>query len=439
MASAYVSGDPTRSLLQFYTVDYLGDRTYYGNGCPNEWGTSGEGGSDVPCESSLSTTFDGETQKIGTYYNNSAVTSGSGGSMTEKNIPAPDSFCPLGWQVPYGGTGGDYYDKSMSWKYLIDTTYHLPNNTIGATAIGSYPLSITTTGEFYWDRGMLYTQTMNGMYWGSVNANGYQGTRFVLGEGSYILGNDVGKGNGRSARCVKFLASFIDGTVAGTPADLTVYIDENVTHDHTYYGRGCKNGWGTSGEEGSLTPCADSDAGGRYVKTADNETQKNGTYYHYQTATSGTGGGMSTENSNSPDTFCPLGWQLPYSGTGGDYYDKSRSWRYLFTKYDISFNDSTAADATKVKSYPFSYVFSGNFSWRIGRLYYQSNSGYYWSPTPLGSNHGYYLGMWSTGVNPVSPYTKVSGLAVRCVLGISNLKALHGIRVHSLVLWLFIF
>ena len=61
----------------------------------------------------------------------------------------------------------------------------------------------------------------------------------------------------------------------GNPADLTVYKDSGTNyqiHDHTYYGRGCKNSWGTDGLGGSQTPCADSDAGGRFLKTADNET-----------------------------------------------------------------------------------------------------------------------------------------------------------------------
>ena len=201
------------------------------------------------------------------------------------------------------------------------------------------------------------------------------------------------------------------------------YKDSDVSHDHTYMGNGCKNGWGTSGEGGSQTPCPDSDAGGRYVKTADNETQKNGTYYNFQAGTTGAGAAITTDNTNVPDTFCPLGWQLPYSGTGGDYYNKSRSWNYLFTTYSVAFDAGTAADATKIKSYPFSYVYSGYYDWHTGRLYSQSNGGVYWSSTVVSSTNAYGLPTWSSGVRPANAYSKAHGVAVRCVLGISNLKA----------------
>ena len=203
--------------------------------------------------------------------------------------------------------------------------------------------------------------------------------------------------------------------MAGNPADLTVYKDENATHDHTYYGRGCPNEWGTDGKDGSQTPCADSDAGGRYVTTADGETQKNGTYYHFQAATSGSGSALDEDNTNSPDTFCPLGWQLPYSGTGGDYYNKSKSWNYLFTTYSITFNNGTATDATKIKSYPFSYVHSGRYVWYTGRLYLLSNNGIYWSSTISGSIHSYDMTIWPSETRITDSSIKKNGMSVRCV------------------------
>ena len=193
----------------------------------------------------------------------------------------------------------------------------------------------------------------------------------------------------------------------GNPADLTIYKDGTTGYqlrDHTYYGNGC------SGGDGSATPCST-----RIIQTADSENQKNGTYYHFQAATSGSGGAITTDNTNSSDTFCPLGWQLPYSGTGGDYYDKSKSWNYLFTTYGVAFDAGTTADATKIKSYPFSYVYSGNYNWITGRLYNQSGNGGYWSSTVFSSTNAYYLYTWSSGVRPTSSYIKALGFTLRCV------------------------
>ena len=190
------------------------------------------------------------------------------------------------------------------------------------------------------------------------------------------------------------------------------YKDSNVTHDHTYYGRGCKNSYGTGGEGGSQTPCADSDAGGRYTNTADNESQKNGTYFNLQAASSGAGSAISTDNTNSPDTFCPLGWQMPYAGTGGDYYDKSRSWTYLFTTYNIKFNGTTT-DAGKVKSYPFSYIYSGQYFWATGRLYDQTTNGFYQSSTIVNSERSYRMATFSPGILTNNTTNKAGGFPIR--------------------------
>ena len=222
---------------------------------------------------------------------------------------------------------------------------------------------------------------------------------------------------------LSFQHPIIDGTVEGNPADLTKapYKDTVLAHDRTFYGKGCKNSWGTGGDGGSITPCNDSDAGGRFVKTADNETQKNGTYYDFQAVTVGNGSTITTDNTNSPDTFCPLGWQLPYSGTGGDYYDKSRSWRYLFNKY--GFVDSIAG-SNNAKSYPLSYVYSGDFNWGTGRLYYQSNGGIFWPSTSYSSATAYNLGIWSNALRFTEKYGKLDGLPLRCDFDISILEKL---------------
>ena len=193
----------------------------------------------------------------------------------------------------------------------------------------------------------------------------------------------------------------------GEPEDLTVFIDTNNGNDHTYFGNGCPSDWG----DGSVTPCST-----RIVKTADNEDQKNGTYFNFQATTSGTGGSMSTVNANSSDTFCPLGWQLPYSGTGGDYYDQSRSWRKIFEVYNIPFDDeSTIAGGTKFNSFPLSNVYSGGFYFYNGKLYRQNRTGFYWSSTVLSSTNSYYLITWSSTLHPSQNDVKNVSLAIRCI------------------------
>ena len=213
-------------------------------------------------------------------------------------------------------------------------------------------------------------------------------------------------------------SNFIDGTDASvyTTGDdtksLVQYKDTNISHDHTYYGMGCPNNWGTSGELGSDIPCV---ATGRIVKDGNNEDQKNGTYYHYQAASVGTGSTITTNNANVPDTFCPLGWQLPYSGKDGVYYNQSKSWKYLFDSYSITYDDGGTTESAKIKSYPFSYVHSGNYNWNTGRLYNQGNHGNYWPSTVVSSTNAYSLGTWSLGILPANSQNRTNGFPLRCV------------------------
>ena len=179
---------------------------------------------------------------------------------------------------------------------------------------------------------------------------------------------------------------------------------------------GCPNDWGTSGELGSDIPCV---ATGRIVKDGNNEDQKNGTYYHYQAASVGTGSAITTNNANVPDTFCPLGWQLPYSGTAGEYYNQSRSWKYLLDSYGITYDNGNVTEATKIKSYPFSYVLSGNFHWAVSRLFYQSIGEahtHFWSSTiGAGSNAKYRFHIGSMWIQTQSTSGAAGGYNLRCV------------------------
>ena len=213
--------------------------------------------------------------------------------------------------------------------------------------------------------------------------------------------------------------------MAGTPADLTVNIDNTISHDHAYYGRGCSNAWGTDGLGGSATPCPDSNAGGRFIKTADNETQKNGTLFNYQAATSGSGGSITTDKADTPDTFCPLGWQMPYGGTGGVYYDKSKSWNYLFNEYSITNNQSSA---TKAKSYPLSFIIGGSYHWGTGLLNDRGVRGEMWSSTFEEKYFAYKPAFTDTNVYEQLHEYRNYGAPIRSVCLLVFLHRRHGGR-----------
>ena len=185
----------------------------------------------------------------------------------------------------------------------------------------------------------------------------------------------------------------------------------------TYYGNGCPNTWDTSKplNGGSATSCST-----RIVQTVDSEEQKNGTYYAFQAATSGSGSNVTMpDNTNIADTFCPLGWQLPYSGTGGDYYDKSRSWKYLFITYGLG---NVGTKNNSVRSYPLSYIASGEYQGSQGALFVQNNEGQYWSLTSGSSWDGYRL--YSN--SPSIAYGKADATPLRCALFILHRR--HGGR-----------
>ncbi len=189
---------------------------------------------------------------------------------------------------------------------------------------------------------------------------------------------------------------------------MTTFVDRNVTHDHSYYGNGCPDAWTASPTSGSQTPCVT-----RIVQTYDGENQKNGTSFSFQAATSGTGGTLATDNLNASDSFCPLGWQLPYDGTGGDYYDKSKSWRYLLiSKYSLSNNIDSV---NKIQSYPISFINNGLFNWNSGRLYLQGGSGYYWASSVSTDANAYRVVVIDTGIRFYESGNKANGDSIRCM------------------------
>ena len=187
------------------------------------------------------------------------------------------------------------------------------------------------------------------------------------------------------------------------------YPDTNLAHDHTYYGNGCPNVWdGSKPDEGY----GDSDKAceTRVQKTNDDEDLEIGTYYNLQAASSGSGAPITTENANIPDSFCPLGWQLPYGGTGGDYYDKSKSWIYLLSAYNFT---GSKAGSNGFRSYPLSHLYTGLYVMAVGRLFNQLIYGYYWTSTITGGNSGRTQRVWNVNLQQSSE-SKGSTTPFRC-------------------------
>ncbi|MBQ3325707.1 hypothetical protein IJG79_00955, partial [Candidatus Saccharibacteria bacterium] len=87
--------------------------------------------------------------------------------------------------------------------------------------------------------------------------------------------------------------------------------------------------------------------------------------------------------------------------------------------------------ATGLKSYPLDYVYSGNYYWRTGRLYYQGNSAHLWSSTIVSSTNAYRLDTWSTAVRPAESVIKAYGYALRC----SKKLASYILPLHPVWLW----
>ena len=192
-----------------------------------------------------------------------------------------------------------------------------------------------------------------------------------------------------------------------------------MAHDHTYYGNGCPNTWDSSKEEegygGSAVACET-----RILKTYDDESLKNGTYYVFAASTAGSGSTIETDNTNSPDTFCPLGWQMPYGGTAGDYYDKSKSLVYLFNSYHLNNSES---GSRAMRSYPISYIFNGFLYWNVGRLFAQDVHGYYVYSTNRSPGSVYRYRIYPSSFNFASTDGKLDGGAVRCFYIFSTLSS----------------
>ena len=212
--------------------------------------------------------------------------------------------------------------------------------------------------------------------------------------------------------------------MAGTDVQ-TGKSDTNIQHDHSYYGNSC-----STEERGGLDPehkMSPTSCSTRVISsaTSSSDPQNIGVYYNYQAATSGSGASAKTDNMIVPDSSCPLGWQMPYDGTGGDYYNKSKSWKYL--------NSSYPSSVTR-KDYPISIILSGHFNWDGSGgagpgLYWLEVNAYIWSQTVFSSGNAYWtdISTPATSIGSNKP-GKTNGPVVRCVWVFTSFHRRHGGR-----------
>ena len=200
--------------------------------------------------------------------------------------------------------------------------------------------------------------------------------------------------------------------MAGT--DISDKADGLVAHDHTYFGNGCP---GDDSQPESYESCSS-----KTEPTFDGETQNIGSYYNFQAATASSGVVLSEANTIAPDTFCPLGWQMPYSGTGGDYYDKSRSMKYLFETYGL-LDDQHSAE--EYLSYPFSNTRSGRIRFDVAGLRFVGTAGFFHPVTVAGGGNMYRIEVWRTNLRYNGPVPMIFGYTVRCNSKVSILILKH--------------
>ncbi len=135
-----MAGVAFSTLANYKDNDMAHEHTYFGNGGSTTVGTSYQ-----------TTTYDGETQKIGTYYNFQAATIGTGASLSTDGDQAPDSFCPNGWQLPIGNT----QDVNKAFQKLLNS-YNITSNAAGSIVARSYPPSYIFSGHYHWGEGRIY-------------------------------------------------------------------------------------------------------------------------------------------------------------------------------------------------------------------------------------------------------------------------------------------
>ncbi|MBR3164499.1 VWA domain-containing protein [Candidatus Saccharibacteria bacterium] len=140
--------------------------------------------------------------------------------------------------------------------------------------------------------------------------------------------------------------------------------------------------------------------------THDAKATTYGNLYNWYTATAGTGLATMGSGEEANQSICPKGWQLPQN-TGTKSYNN-----LLFTTYGLS---SNSASSTTMQNVPFSFPFSGYYSYNFGSLRNQGSYGNFWSSTASSTDSARYLDIGSSYISPQNYSVRANGLSVRCV------------------------
>ena len=126
-----------------------------------------------------------------------------------------------------------------------------------------------------------------------------------------------------------------------------------------------------------------------------------GNYYNWYAATAGSNAKNMKDGDEAPQSICPAGWRLPYSG---DTQKGSKSWYYLVNQASITVSNITTG--------PFYIPRAGGYNKSVNDV---GSNGRYWSSTANGGVAAYYLRFNSLNVHPQNDYDANNGNSVRCV------------------------
>lgn len=114
-----------------------------------------------------------------------------------------------------------------------------------------------------------------------------------------------------------------------------------------------------------------------------------GNYYSWSAATVRSGDGLTANGNIAPNSVCPTGWKLPFSGAGStkDTYNTiSGSFYYLLNKYGLA--DSPTSEDYVIYNSPLYLAYSGYVN---GPIMYGATSGSLWSSVSYSSQYAYAL------------------------------------------------